>query len=133
MRGAILCWITTLVASLLFVVPGAAPLAGYPHFISDMAMLGYPNYFSIILGISKLAAVAAILARGLPKAQEMGLRRHDVRCCGRLGLATDRRWRWDGLRHTCGGRAVDSGFMGLAAARPKVGGATGHRHARLTK
>ena len=62
-------WIFTVLAALLFAVPGAALLLRVPHFTSDMAGLGYPAYFLTILGIWKLGAIA-ILSPRLPRLKE---------------------------------------------------------------
>ncbi len=63
-------WPTTALVALLFAVPGAALTLGYPHFVSDMALLGYPSYFPLLLGLSKLAAVTVIVAPGFPRLKE---------------------------------------------------------------
>ena len=63
-------WFTTVLTALLFAVPGAALLLKIPHFVSDMARLGYPTYFLAILGIFKLLGAAAILAPRLPRLKE---------------------------------------------------------------
>jgi uncharacterized membrane protein YphA (DoxX/SURF4 family) len=63
-------WITTGVTALLFAVPGAALLAGVPHFTSEMARLGYPAYFLAIFGLFKIAGALVILAPGLPRLKE---------------------------------------------------------------
>jgi uncharacterized membrane protein YphA (DoxX/SURF4 family) len=63
-------WIFTILAALLFAVPGAALLLRVPHFTNDMAQLGYPSYFLSLLGIWKLLGVVAILSPGLPRLKE---------------------------------------------------------------
>jgi uncharacterized membrane protein YphA (DoxX/SURF4 family) len=63
-------WIFTVLAALLFAVPGAALLLRVPHFTAEMAGLGYPAYFLTILGIWKLLGVIAILSPGLPRLKE---------------------------------------------------------------
>jgi uncharacterized membrane protein YphA (DoxX/SURF4 family) len=63
-------WIFTVLAALLFAVPGAALLFHVPHFTGDMARLGYPVYFLTILGVWKLLGVIAILWPGLPRLKE---------------------------------------------------------------
>lgn len=63
-------WLATIVAALLFAVPGAALLAKVPHFVDDMARLGYPAYFLSILGVSKLLGAATILAPRLRRLKE---------------------------------------------------------------
>lgn len=63
-------WIFTVMAALLFAVPGVALLLSVPHFTADMARLGYPSYFLTMLGIWKLLGVIVILAPGLPRLKE---------------------------------------------------------------
>ena len=63
-------WIFTLLAALLFTVPGAALLLHVPHFTQDMAQLGYPAYFLTILGVWKLLGATAIVWPGLPRLKE---------------------------------------------------------------
>jgi hypothetical protein len=63
-------WIFTVLAALLFAIPGAALLLRVPHFTNDMAQLGYPTYFLTILGVWKLLGVIAILRPGLPRLKE---------------------------------------------------------------
>jgi hypothetical protein len=63
-------WIFTVLAALLFALPGAGLLLRVPHFIKDMTELGYPAYFLTILGAWKLLGVIAILLRGLPRLKE---------------------------------------------------------------
>lgn len=63
-------WTFTVLAALLFAVPGAALLLRIPHFTEDMAQLGYPSYFLTILGVWKLLGVFAILVPGLPRLKE---------------------------------------------------------------
>jgi uncharacterized membrane protein YphA (DoxX/SURF4 family) len=63
-------WIVTVLAALLFAVPGTALLLRVPHFTQDMAHLGYPAYFLTILGIWKILGAAAIVAPRLPRLKE---------------------------------------------------------------
>jgi uncharacterized membrane protein YphA (DoxX/SURF4 family) len=63
-------WITTVLAALLFTVPGIGLIGHIPHFMEDMSRLGYPPYFPTILGIWKILGAAAILAPGLPRLKE---------------------------------------------------------------
>jgi len=63
-------WLATIAASALFFVPGVALLAQVPHFVDDMAHLGFPTYFLGILGAWKMCGAAAILAPGLPRLKE---------------------------------------------------------------
>jgi uncharacterized membrane protein YphA (DoxX/SURF4 family) len=63
-------WIATVIAALLFAVPGGGLLLGVKHFTGDMAHLGYPSYFLMILGVWKILGALAILAPGLPRLKE---------------------------------------------------------------
>jgi hypothetical protein len=63
-------WITTVSSAALFAAPGAALLAGVPHFTEDMSHLGYPAYFLAILGTWKVLGAATILAPRLPRLKE---------------------------------------------------------------
>jgi hypothetical protein len=63
-------WLTTIATALLYGVPGAALLASVPHFVSEMARLGYPAYFLTVLGTFKLLGAIVIVAPGLPRLKE---------------------------------------------------------------
>lgn len=69
-KNALAYWIFTVLAALLFGIPGAALLLRVTHFTNDMAQLGYPTYFLTILGIWKLLGVIAILSPGAPRLKE---------------------------------------------------------------
>ena len=69
-KGVAGYWVFTVLAALLFAVPGAALLLHIPHFTADMAQLGYPMYFLTILGVWKLLGVIAILSPRLPRLKE---------------------------------------------------------------
>jgi uncharacterized membrane protein YphA (DoxX/SURF4 family) len=63
-------WVTTVLAALLFTVPGIGLLGRMPHFTEDMTHLGYPLYFLTILGAWKVLGAVAIMAPGLPRLKE---------------------------------------------------------------
>ena len=67
---ALAYWITTTAAAIAFAVPGVGDITRAPHFAEDMARLGYPPFFILILGTWKLLGAAAILAPGLPRLKE---------------------------------------------------------------
>ena len=69
-RNATAYWTFTILAALLFAVPGAALLLRVPHFTADMAQLGFPVYFLTVLGAWKLLGAMAILSPGLPRLKE---------------------------------------------------------------
>ncbi|MCB0698096.1 MAG: DoxX family protein [Chitinophagaceae bacterium] len=61
-------WLTTIVIAAAFIITGIGNLVPFQHIAADMAHLGYPPYFQIILGIWKILAAVAIL---LPKAKRL--------------------------------------------------------------
>jgi hypothetical protein len=67
---ATLYWIATLVAAAAFVVPGTLNLVRAPHIVRDMAHLGYPPYFPIMLGTWKVLGALAIVLPGRPRLKE---------------------------------------------------------------
>ena len=69
-KSSVAYWVFTLLAAMLFAIPGAALLLRVPHFTKDMAQLGYPAYFLTILGAWKLLGVLGILVPGMPRLKE---------------------------------------------------------------
>ncbi len=63
-------WVATSLVAVAFVVPGVLNLIHAPHIAGDMAHLGYPPYFSTILGTWKLLAAVAVLAPRTPRVKE---------------------------------------------------------------
>ena len=57
-------WITTIIVSLVMTVSGTLALIHAPAMMKALAHLGYPAYFSNILGIAKLVGVCLLLAPG---------------------------------------------------------------------
>lgn len=58
-------WVATALAAMAFAVPAVLNLVRAPHIVRDMAHLGYPPYFPVILGTWKLlGAMAIVLPRG---------------------------------------------------------------------
>jgi len=53
--------IATAGMTLIYGLPALLLLAGNDHFMAELAALGYPAYLAVLLGVSKLAALAAIL------------------------------------------------------------------------
>lgn len=60
---------TTLVV-LAFAFSGVANVAHFPHIARDMARLGYPTYFSSILGAWKILGAIAIAVPRFPRLKE---------------------------------------------------------------
>lgn len=63
-------WSSTVLSAGLFAVPGAALLARAPHFVQDMAHLGYPTYMLPLLGVWKILGAAMILAPSSARLKE---------------------------------------------------------------
>lgn len=63
-------WITTGLLAFAFVGGGLFDLSGSPEIVAQMAHLGYPAYFAILLGAWKVLGGLAILAPGLPRLKE---------------------------------------------------------------
>lgn len=63
-------WVTTILAALLFTIPGVGLLGRASHFTHDMAHLGYPSYFLTLLGVWKILGALAILSPGFPRLKE---------------------------------------------------------------
>jgi DoxX-like family len=63
-------WITTGLAALAFAFGGVADLAGFPEVAAGMAHLGYPAYFTGLLGLWKVLGAGAILAPGTARLKE---------------------------------------------------------------
>ena len=55
-------WITTVLLAVECAVGGVLDVFQFPPFLETLARLGYPAYFSVILGVWKLLAVVALLA-----------------------------------------------------------------------
>lgn len=66
----IVYWVVTIIAALLFAIPGTALILHVPHFADEMARLGYPSYFLGLLGTFKVLAAIAIVAPGFPRLKE---------------------------------------------------------------
>jgi uncharacterized membrane protein YphA (DoxX/SURF4 family) len=63
-------WIATAVVGVAFIGSGIANLIHAPHIAADMARLGYPAYFSTILGGWKVLGAVAVVAPRLPRLKE---------------------------------------------------------------
>jgi hypothetical protein len=69
-RNAIIYWITTTFVALIMGISGGMAFVHSAAFMKALAQLGYPSYFSNILGWGKLIGVAALLAPGIPRLKE---------------------------------------------------------------
>lgn len=63
-------WITTIFVVLIMTISGTLALTHAKPFMKALAHLGYPAYFSDLLGIGKLAGVLVLLAPGMGKLKE---------------------------------------------------------------
>jgi hypothetical protein len=86
--------VATLLVAVAFLVPGFGNLAHAPHIAEDMAHLGYPVYFSTILGAWKVLGAITLL---LP------------------GLRTLKEWAYAGMIFDLSGAAVSRGVNGDGA------------------
>jgi hypothetical protein len=66
----VLHWLSSSATALLFLIPGGALLLKAAHFATEMARLGYPDYFLFPFGLFKVAGAVTILAPGLPRLKE---------------------------------------------------------------
>jgi uncharacterized membrane protein YphA (DoxX/SURF4 family) len=63
-------WATTTIVALVLLSGGAAQLMRRPETVEGMAHLGYPLYFTTILGFWKVAGGIALLAPRFPRLKE---------------------------------------------------------------
>jgi uncharacterized membrane protein YphA (DoxX/SURF4 family) len=63
-------WAVTVPVCLAFALSGIANLAHVPHIARDMAHLGYPPYFSNILGVWKCLGALLIALPGFRRTKE---------------------------------------------------------------
>ena len=67
---AITYWIVTVIIALESLIGGIADIMQAPVYIKALMHLGYPSYFSIILGAAKVLAAVTILAPDYPHLKE---------------------------------------------------------------
>jgi uncharacterized membrane protein YphA (DoxX/SURF4 family) len=63
-------WVTTVIIGTEFAVGGVMDLLRLPPFFALLKHLGYPGYFSVILGVWKVLGTVAVLAPRLPRLKE---------------------------------------------------------------
>jgi hypothetical protein len=63
-------WIATSFAMCIMTVSGVLAITHAPPMMKALAHLGYPAYFSNLLGAGKLIGVAVVLTPGLPRLKE---------------------------------------------------------------
>jgi hypothetical protein len=70
-RGrSIAYWAATVFVSCVMGISGGLAISHAAPFMKALAHLGYPRYFSNILGIGKIAGVIVLLAPGMPRLKE---------------------------------------------------------------
>ena len=93
-RRTLAFWVVTIPVGLAFLLSGIANLAHLPHIARDMTHLGYPPYFSTILGTWKVLGALVLVLPGLRRAKE---------------------WAYAGMMFDLTGAAVSRGVMGDGA------------------
>ncbi len=63
-------WIATAFVAFIMTASGALAISHAPSFMKALAHLGYPPYFSNLLGIGKITGVCVLLSPGLAKLKE---------------------------------------------------------------
>src|SRR4030095_12960989 len=63
-------WVTTVILAAEFAVGGVMDILPLPPFFAILTHLGYPGDFSVILGIWKVLAAAAVLVPRFPRLKE---------------------------------------------------------------
>ena len=63
-------WIATLFVVFIMTISGVLALTHAPAMMTALAHLGYPPYFSNLLGVSKLTDVCVLLAPGIMRLKE---------------------------------------------------------------
>lgn len=70
MKSKRIYWIATVIVSCVMTISGVLAAIHAPPMMKALAHLGYPRYFSNLLGIAKLTGVCVLLAPGLAKFKE---------------------------------------------------------------
>ncbi len=65
-----LYWITTLLVVCVMAISGVLAIIHAPSMMKALAHLGYPVYFSDLLGVAKLLGVCVLLVPGWPRLKE---------------------------------------------------------------
>jgi hypothetical protein len=63
-------WIATLFLVCIMTISGVLAISHAPDMMKAMAHLGYPPYFSNLLGVSKLVGICVLLVPGIAKLKE---------------------------------------------------------------
>lgn len=65
-----LYWAATLFVALIMTISGTLALIHAPTMMTALAHLGYPGYFSDLLGVAKLIGVCVLLVPGIARLKE---------------------------------------------------------------
>jgi hypothetical protein len=63
-------WIATVFVAFIMTISGVLAITHAPSMMKALAHLGYPPYFSDLLGVGKLIGVCVLLAPGIAKLKE---------------------------------------------------------------
>ncbi|HEY4357777.1 MAG TPA: DoxX family protein [Acidobacteriaceae bacterium] len=69
-RRTIAYWTATAIFTLVLGISGAMAIVHWPPMMISLAHLGYPPYFSNILGVGKIVGLIIVLAPGLERLKE---------------------------------------------------------------
>jgi uncharacterized membrane protein YphA (DoxX/SURF4 family) len=69
-RRIIAYWVATVIIAAECVVGGVMDILRLPPFFAILKHLGYPDYFSVILGVWKVLGALAVLAPRFPRLKE---------------------------------------------------------------
>src|SRR5215469_2941186 len=69
-RRIIAYWVATVIIAAEFAVGGVMDILRLPPFFAIVKHLGYPGYFSVILGVWKVFGAVAVLAPRFPRLKE---------------------------------------------------------------
>lgn len=69
-RRVITYWTATVLVTLVLGISGGMAIAHLPPMMKALAHLGYPPYFTNILGVGKIVGLIVFLAPGLPRLKE---------------------------------------------------------------
>jgi hypothetical protein len=67
---SIIYWAATVLVCVVLGISGGLAITHAAFFMAALAHLGYPPYFSNILGIGKIAGVVVLLIPGIPRLKE---------------------------------------------------------------
>jgi hypothetical protein len=63
-------WIATAFVAFIMIISGGLALSHTPRFMTALAHLGYPPYFSNLLGVGKMIGVCVLLSPGVGRLKE---------------------------------------------------------------